>query len=83
MPRALLALIGATDAIDEQRSAVSTEAPDNTPQALDAVWEEEAVRFNAETDQDCSLQSAEGRRLAERKYETLPQVIQVMPSAGH
>ncbi|MNO71074.1 Nitrate reductase molybdenum cofactor assembly chaperone NarJ [compost metagenome] len=83
VPRALLALIGATDAIDEQRSAVSTEAPDNTPQALDAVWEEEAVRFNAETDQDCSLQSAEGRRLAERKYETLPQVIQVMPSAGH
>ncbi|MBO3273728.1 nitrate reductase molybdenum cofactor assembly chaperone [Pseudomonas schmalbachii] len=82
VPRALLALIGATDAIDEQRSTVSTEQPDNTPQALDAVWEEEAVRFNAETDKDCSLQSAEGRRLAERKYETLPQVIQVMPSAG-
>lgn len=83
VPRALLALIGAADAIEEQRPAVSTEAPDNTPQALDAVWEEEAVRFNAKTDQDCSLQSAEGRRLAERKYETLPQVINVMPSAGH
>ncbi|MHB9796488.1 nitrate reductase molybdenum cofactor assembly chaperone [Pseudomonas sp. MT3] len=80
VPRALLALIGATDAIDEQRPAVADEKPDNTPQALDAVWEEEVVRFNAETDQDCSLQSAEGRRLAERKYETLPQVIQVMPS---
>ncbi|CDF85689.1 respiratory nitrate reductase chaperone NarJ [Pseudomonas knackmussii B13] len=81
VPRALLALIGATDAIDAQRTAVEAEQPDNTPQALDAVWEEEVVRFNAESDRDCSLQSAEGRRLAERKYETQPQVIQVMPSA--
>ncbi|MCY1328310.1 Nitrate reductase molybdenum cofactor assembly chaperone NarJ [compost metagenome] len=80
VPRALLALIGATDAIDEQRPVVAEEKPDNTPQALDAVWEEEAVRFNAETDKDCSLQSAEGRRLAERKREAIPQVIQIMPS---
>jgi nitrate reductase delta subunit len=80
VPRALLALIGATEAIDEQRPVAAGEAPDNTPQALDAVWEEEAVRFHAETDKDCSLQSAEGRRLAERKYEALPQVVQIMPS---
>ncbi|PJI45937.1 MAG: nitrate reductase molybdenum cofactor assembly chaperone [Pseudomonas sp.] len=79
VPHALLALIGASEAIDEQRPVAASETPDNTPQALDAVWEEEAVRFHAETDKDCSLQSAEGRRLAERKYEALPQVVQIMP----
>jgi nitrate reductase delta subunit len=81
VPRALLTLIGASDTIDEQRPVASAEPLDNTPQALDAVWEEEAVRFEAQSDQDCSLQSSEGRRLAERKYEAIPQVIQVMPSA--
>ena len=83
VPRALLALIGATESIDAQRPVVAEEAPDHTPQALDAVWEEEVVRFNAKTDQDCSLQSAEGRRLAERKLQTQPQVVQIMPSAEH
>ncbi|KIY41236.1 nitrate reductase [Pseudomonas sp. 10-1B] len=79
VPRALLTLIGASDSIATQRPAASAEPADNTPQALDAVWEEEAVRFEASSDQDCSLQSAEGRRLAERKYDAIPQVIQVMP----
>ncbi|MFJ4064550.1 nitrate reductase molybdenum cofactor assembly chaperone [Pseudomonas sp. NPDC089996] len=82
VPRALLSLIGAADSIVEQRAAASVEPADNTPQALDAVWEEEAVRFEAKSAQDCSLQSAEGRRLAERKYEAIPQVIQVMPPSG-
>lgn len=81
VPRALLTLIGASDAIDAQRPVASAEPADNTPQALDAVWEEEAVRFEAQSDKDCSLQSSEGRRLAERKYDVIPQVIQVMPSA--
>ncbi|KRV73684.1 nitrate reductase molybdenum cofactor assembly chaperone [Pseudomonas citronellolis] len=80
VPHALLALIGRSELIQQQRPAVEGEAPDHTPQALDAVWEEEIVRFNAETDQDCSLQSAEGRRLAERKYQALPQVVQVLPA---
>lgn len=79
VPRALLTLIGASDSIAAQRPAASAEPADNTPQALDAVWEEEAVRFEAQSDQDCSLQSAEGRRLAERKYQAIPQVIQVVP----
>lgn len=81
VPRALLALIGATDAIEAHRPAVRSEQPDNTPQALDAVWEEEAVRFKAKSDEDCNLQSAEGRRLAERKHEAIPQVIQIQPAA--
>lgn len=80
VPHALLALIGAGTEADAQRGTVAAEAPDNTPQALDAIWEEEVVRFDAETDQDCALQSAAGRRLAERRHETLPQVITVMPA---
>ncbi|MFK0310822.1 nitrate reductase molybdenum cofactor assembly chaperone [Pseudomonas sp. NPDC090233] len=82
VPHALLTLIGASDSIADLRPAASAEPPDNTPQALDAVWEEEAVRFEAQSDQDCSLQSAEGRRLAERKYQAIPQVIQVIPPSG-
>jgi nitrate reductase delta subunit len=80
VPHALLALIGATGQIDQHRPSVAEEQPDHTPQALDAIWEEEVVRFSAESDQDCALQSAEGRRLAERKYEPAPQVITLMPS---
>lgn len=80
VPRALLALIGATELIVAHRPIVAAEEPDHTPQALDRVWEEEAVRFSAESDDDCALQSAEGRRLAERKYQATPQAIHLMPS---
>jgi nitrate reductase delta subunit len=80
VPHALLALIGATGQIDQHRPSVAEEQPDHTPQALDAIWEEEVVRFSAESDKDCALQSAEGRRLAERKYEAAPQVITILPS---
>jgi nitrate reductase delta subunit len=81
VPHALLALIGATEQIDQHRPAVATEEPDHTPQALDQVWEEEVVRFSATSDEDCALQSAEGRRLAERKYASTPQVVNVMPAS--
>ncbi len=67
VPLSLLALIGAEGDVEEHRPQVKKEVPDNTPEALDAVWEEEAVRFSATSDEDCALQSAEGRRLAERK----------------
>lgn len=80
VPYALLALIGATGEVDQHRPTVAREAPDHTPQALDAIWEEEVVRFSAQSDEDCALQSAEGRRLAERKYETAPQIVNLMPS---
>lgn len=80
-PYALLALIGAEDDVGTHRDEVKTEAPDDTPEALDAVWEEEAVRFSAESDQDCALQSAEGRRLAERKHSVPSDPINIMPSS--
>ncbi|GHC27746.1 nitrate reductase molybdenum cofactor assembly chaperone [Aidingimonas halophila] len=79
---ALLALIGAEWDIDAHRPEVQEETPDHTPEALDAVWEEEAVRFSAESDQDCALQSAEGRRLAERKRDVPSQAVHIMPPGG-
>ncbi|SDN06719.1 nitrate reductase molybdenum cofactor assembly chaperone [Vreelandella arcis] len=81
-PYALLALIGAEEEVNEHRDEVKAEAPDDTPEALDAVWEEEAVRFSAESDQDCALQSAEGRRLAERKRSVPSDPVTIMPSSG-
>ncbi|WP_317450667.1 nitrate reductase molybdenum cofactor assembly chaperone [Phytohalomonas tamaricis] len=65
----LLAMIGREDAVDENFEKVREEARDDTPAALDAVWEEEAVRFSAQSDQDCSLQSAAGRRRAQLKRD--------------
>ena len=83
VPHALLALIGAEADIDTHRPAVAAEVPDHTPQALDAVWEEEAVRFSADSDQDCAMQSAEGRRLAERKHTIPSEAVRIVsPSAS-
>ncbi|NIC06502.1 nitrate reductase molybdenum cofactor assembly chaperone [Billgrantia bachuensis] len=73
--RALLALIDAEDDVETKREAVVGETRDDTPEALDAVWEEEAVRFSAKSDEDCALQSAEGRRLAERKRQVQGEAV--------
>lgn len=80
VPLSLLAFIGAESDVEEHRPRVKQEAPDNTPEALDAVWEEEAVRFSATSDEDCALQSAEGRRLAERKHTVQSQPVRIMPA---
>lgn len=82
VPRALLALIGAEGDVEVNRQTVQGEARDDTPEALDAVWEEEAVRFSAQSDQDCALQSAEGRRLAELKREVPSQTVRIMSPDG-
>lgn len=82
VPLTLLALIGAQDDVAAHRPQVQKETPDHTPEALDAVWEEEAVRFSAKSDQDCALQSAEGRRLAERKHTVQPQPVRIMPGSA-
>lgn len=82
VPFALLSLIGATELVEQHRPAVAAEMPDHTPQALDKVWEEEMVRFSAESDDDCALQSAEGRRLAERKHQPVEQIVTLMPNSS-
>ncbi len=76
---ALLALIGAESEIQAHRPEVSREAPDHTPQALDAVWEEEAVRFSAESDQDCQLQSAQGRHRTRQRQQAEEQPVRFVP----
>ncbi|WP_069385175.1 nitrate reductase molybdenum cofactor assembly chaperone [Halomonas caseinilytica] len=78
VPLALLALIGAEAELEAQREPVKAESPDYTAEALDAVWEEEAVRFSAASDQDCALQSTEGRRLAERKAATQSTTVRIL-----
>ncbi len=80
VPTALLGLIGAEDDIQVHRPKVKDEEPDHTAEALDAVWEEEVVRFSAQSDEDCALQSAEGRRLAERKHEVASDPVRIMPA---
>ncbi|TDO15274.1 MULTISPECIES: nitrate reductase molybdenum cofactor assembly chaperone [Halomonas] len=82
VPLALLALIGAEGDVDAHRETVKEEAPDDTPEALDEVWEEEAVRFSAASDEDCALQSAEGQRLAERKNVTHSEAVRVLDPAS-
>lgn len=82
VPLSLLALIGAEGNVEEHRPQVKQEAPDNTPEALDAVWEEEAVRFSATSDEDCALQSAEGRRLAERKNTVKSEAVRIMSATS-
>jgi len=82
VPLALLALIGAEEDVAAHRDSVKEEAPDDTPEALDEVWEEEAVRFSAASDEDCALQSAEGRRLAERKKAVPSDPVKIMPGSG-
>ncbi|WP_311950475.1 nitrate reductase molybdenum cofactor assembly chaperone [Halomonas piscis] len=78
--RHILALLGAEDEVAAHREAARTEERDDTPEALDAVWEEEAVSFTADSDQDCALQSAEGRRLAERKNTVPSDPVKIMPT---
>ncbi|REC95040.1 nitrate reductase molybdenum cofactor assembly chaperone [Kushneria indalinina] len=69
----LLALIGAEDEITEHQEKVREEKRDDTPAALDAVWEEEAVRFSATSDQDCAVQSAAGQRRAQQRQSAREQ----------
>ncbi|WP_110636123.1 nitrate reductase molybdenum cofactor assembly chaperone [Salinicola salarius] len=81
-PAALLAMIGMENAVEEHAEAVNQEARDDTPAALDAVWEEEAVRFSAQSDEDCALQSATGRRQAELKRQRRSEEsIRIVPPA--
>lgn len=77
IPRTLLCLIGEESLIDGHRDQAQQEPDDTTPAALDAVWEEEAVRFSADSDQDCALQSAEGQRMAQRRNGVQPETIRI------
>jgi nitrate reductase delta subunit len=46
--QSLLSLLETNVDMDQIRNSVAAEVPDNTPEALDKVWEEEAVRFGGD-----------------------------------
>ncbi|MEC5317737.1 nitrate reductase molybdenum cofactor assembly chaperone [Brenneria populi subsp. brevivirga] len=60
----LLSLSGDEPADDNVRRRVRDEARDDTPQALDAVWEEEQVKFLGEQGCASAQQTAHRRRFA-------------------
>lgn len=60
----LLALSGSDAQAQALKTQVAQEARDDTPQALDAVWEEEQVKFLGEQGCASALQTAHQRRFA-------------------
>ena len=62
---ALLALSGTAIQPDALRPQVAQEARDDTPAALDAVWEEEQVKFLGEQGCASAQQAAHQRRFAD------------------
>lgn len=59
---ALIDISGAVVERAELVEKVATEAADDTPEALDKVWEEEMVRFTEPTTQDCGNDAMTQRR---------------------
>lgn len=82
----LLALIGAEQDVALHRQTVSEEKPDHTPEALDAVWEEEAVRFHADSNQDCGSQPPQQQHLTQHRHRVQTQTVTIKdstrPAAG-
>ncbi len=60
----LLALAESDVSVDSVRKQIANEARDDTPQALDAVWEEEQVKFMADDSCGESEITAHQRRFA-------------------
>lgn len=60
----LLAISGSALKSDDVTPKVADEARDDTPQALDAVWEEEQVKFFADQGCENAQQTAHQRRFA-------------------
>ncbi|WP_293266402.1 nitrate reductase molybdenum cofactor assembly chaperone [Neptunomonas sp.] len=59
---ALIEISGAEVEREELAAKVATEAADDTPEALDKVWEEEMVRFTEPATQDCGNDAVTQRR---------------------
>ncbi|VEB97084.1 Redox enzyme maturation protein NarJ [Cedecea lapagei] len=60
----LIAISQSTVSVDTVRQQIANEARDDTPQALDAVWEEEQVKFMADDSCGESEITAHQRRFA-------------------
>lgn len=68
---ALIDISGVEVERKELVAKVATEAADDTPEALDKVWEEEMVRFTEPTTQDCGNDAVTQRRRELDKVQPL------------
>jgi nitrate reductase delta subunit len=81
---ALLSLSGSGVQADALQSQVASEARDDTPAALDAVWEEEQVKFLGEQGCASAQQATHQRRFAGAVKPQYLDVAQATPrSSGH
>jgi nitrate reductase molybdenum cofactor assembly chaperone NarJ/NarW len=79
--QALLQLSGAEIDLGELNQQLGKEARDDTPQALDKVWEEEAVMFTADSAQDACSEGS--RRPAPAQRRDQEQVLEFTQSPAH
>lgn len=67
----MLAVSGATIEREELAQKVATEEPDYSHEALDKVWEEEMVRFGADSGDSCGNNAVNQRRQELSQVQTL------------
>lgn len=78
----LLALSGVGLAAEDLGPQISKEARDDTPAALDAVWEEEQIRFLGEQGCASAQQAAHQRRFADAVAPQYLNVAEMTTSTG-
>ncbi|MEI2265759.1 nitrate reductase molybdenum cofactor assembly chaperone [Erwinia sp. CGal63] len=78
----LLALSGSGVAADALAPQISKEARDDTPAALDAVWEEEQIKFLGEQGCASAQQAAHQRRFADAVAPQYLDVAEMTTSMG-
>ncbi|MCH8498200.1 MAG: nitrate reductase molybdenum cofactor assembly chaperone [Marinobacter sp.] len=79
---ALLALAGRAPDRHQLAEIVAAEAPDDTPEALDKVWEEEMVRFVDDQGSSCSGGDVVGQRRRElEQVQTIHLSDKLVPGA--
>ncbi|MDX1755388.1 MAG: nitrate reductase molybdenum cofactor assembly chaperone [Marinobacter sp.] len=79
---ALLALAGCEPDRQELATLVASEARDDTPEALDRVWEEEMVKFVDDQGGSCGSSGAVGQRRRElEQVQTIHLSDELMPGA--
>jgi nitrate reductase delta subunit len=69
--QSLLSLLETNVDMDQIRISVAAEMPDNTPEALDKAWEEEAVRFSDDDPTGSCASAAATRRTQQVSVDSI------------
>jgi nitrate reductase delta subunit len=69
--QSLLSLLETNVDMDQIRNSVAAEVPDNTPEALDKVWEEEAVRFGGDDPTGACASAATTRKTQQVSVDSI------------